>query len=93
MAINQNIPKVDGLGLITGKPAYTDDLAPNDALIVKVLRSPYAYARIKGINTEKASNVKGISLILTQKHWLKQKPTMCLKNTRTAGLLGPIQMF
>ncbi len=68
MSVNQNIPKVDGLGLITGKPAYTDDLAPKDALIVKVLRSPYAYAKIKCINTEKALKVKGISLILTHKN-------------------------
>jgi len=68
LSINQNIPKVDGVGLITGKPAYTDDLAPKDALIVKVLRSPYAYAKIKYINTEKASNIKGISLILTHKN-------------------------
>ena len=68
MSVNQNIPKVDGLGLITGKPAYTDDLAPKDALIVKVLRSPYANAKIKCINTEKALKVKGISLILTHKN-------------------------
>jgi putative selenate reductase molybdopterin-binding subunit len=68
LSVNQNIPKVDGLGLITGKPAYTDDLAPKDALIVKVLRSPYAYAKIKCINTEKALKVKGISLILTHKN-------------------------
>jgi len=68
LSVNQNIPKVDGLGLITGKPAYTDDLAPKDALIVKVLRSPYANAKIKCINTEKALKVKGISLILTHKN-------------------------
>ena len=68
MSVNQNIPKVDGLGLVTGKPAYTDDLAPKDALIVKVLRSPYAYAKIKCINTEKALQLKGVSLILTHKN-------------------------
>jgi len=68
LSVNQNIPKVDGLGLVTGKPAYTDDLAPKDALIVKVLRSPYAYAKIKCINTDKALKVKGISLILTHKN-------------------------
>lgn len=68
MSVNKSIPKVDGLGLITGKPAYTDDLAPKDALIVKVLRSPYAYAKIKCINTEKALKVKGVSLILTHKN-------------------------
>lgn len=68
MAINENIPKVDGIGLITGKPAYTSDLAPDNALVVKVLRSPYAYAKIKNINTISASKLEGIEVILTHKN-------------------------
>jgi CO/xanthine dehydrogenase Mo-binding subunit len=68
LSINKSIPKVDGIGLVTGKPAYTDDLAPTDSLIVKVLRSPYAYAKIKNINTENALKVKGIEIILTHKN-------------------------
>jgi len=68
MSVNKNIPKVDGIGLVTGKPAYTDDLASKDSLIVKVLRSPYAYAKIRNINTLAASKVNGVELILTHKN-------------------------
>ena len=47
--VNQAVPKVDSKALITGKPVYTDDLAPKDCLVVKVLRSPYAHALIQDI--------------------------------------------
>lgn len=65
ISIGKSIPKVDGVQLVTGKPAYTDDLAPRDALIIKILRSPYAFARIKGINKEKAEKIPGVECILT----------------------------
>ena len=46
--VNQSVPKVDSQALVTGKGVYTDDLAPGDCLIVKVLRSPHAHALIPG---------------------------------------------
>ena len=49
--VNQPVSKVDAHALVTGKAVYTNDLAPADCLIVKVLRSPYAHALIKDINT------------------------------------------
>lgn len=64
-SVGQSIPKIDGTQLVTGKPAYTDDLAPKDALIIKILRSPYAFARIKNINKEKAEKIPGVECILT----------------------------
>lgn len=58
--VEKSIPKVDGMGLVTGKPAYTDDLAPSNALIVKVLRSPYAFAKIKMIDKSEAEKLNGV---------------------------------
>ncbi|MGE5581802.1 MAG: xanthine dehydrogenase family protein molybdopterin-binding subunit [Bacillota bacterium] len=66
-AVNQSVHKLDGKGLILGKPAYTGDLAPQNALIVKLLRSPHAFARIKKIDTAKAVKLPGIVCILTHK--------------------------
>ena len=37
------------MSLVTGKPVYTDDLAPRDCLIVKILRSPHANAWVEDI--------------------------------------------
>lgn len=65
--IKKSIPKIDGEGLVLGRPAYTDDLAPQDALVVRLLRSPHAHARILSINTAAASQVEGIACILTRK--------------------------
>lgn len=63
--VNQPVQKIDAMALVTGKPVYTDDLAPKDCLVVKVIRSPYAHALIKAIHTEKAMKVPGIECILT----------------------------
>ena len=43
--VSHSLPKIDALSLIQGKPAYTDDLAPADALVVKLLHQPHAFAR------------------------------------------------
>lgn len=48
--VNQPVMKKDAMALVTGKPVFTDDKAPKDCLIVKLLRSPYANAMIKSIN-------------------------------------------
>ena len=65
--VEQSIPKVDGIGLVTGKPAYTDDLAPSNALIVKVLRSPHAFARITKIDKSDAEKLNGVFGVITYK--------------------------
>ncbi len=62
-----SIPKIDGKGLVLGRPAYTDDLAPQDALVVRLLRSPHAHARIQSIDTSAALQVEGVACILTWK--------------------------
>ena len=65
--VNKPIQKVDGKGLLTGKPAYTDDLAFKDALIVKLLRSPHAFAKITNIDISEALKIDEVELILTHK--------------------------
>ncbi|MGF7058262.1 xanthine dehydrogenase family protein molybdopterin-binding subunit [Brassicibacter mesophilus] len=72
-AVNSSISKIDGMGLIKGKPVYTDDLASRDSLIVKVLRSPHAFARIKKIDTSIAEKVPGVECIFTHKN-ITRKP-------------------
>lgn len=66
-AVNQPIRKKDSMELLLGKPVYTDDIAPKDCLIVKLLRSPHANAIVKTINTDIAMKVPGIEAIFTYK--------------------------
>lgn len=65
--VNQPVRKTDAMSLVTGKPVYTDDLAPKDCLIVKILRSPHANAWVEDIRTGNAEKVAGIACILTYK--------------------------
>ncbi|MBE0701217.1 MAG: molybdopterin-dependent oxidoreductase, partial [Acholeplasmataceae bacterium] len=63
--INQITPSIDGKGIMMGRPAYTDDLADANSLIVKVLRSPHPFARIVSIDTTKAKALEGVEIVLT----------------------------
>lgn len=63
--VNRAVMKKDAMALVTGAPVYTDDLAPKDCLVVKVLRSPHAHALVKTIDTKRASSVPGIACVLT----------------------------
>ena len=63
--VNRPVMKKDAMALVTGAPVYTDDLAPKDCLVVKVLRSPHAHALVKTIDTKRASAVPGIACVLT----------------------------
>ncbi|TKB08608.1 xanthine dehydrogenase family protein molybdopterin-binding subunit [Desulforhopalus sp. IMCC35007] len=66
--VGRKIPKIDGIGLVKGTPAYTSDLSiNNNALIVKILRSPHASARITSIDTSKALAMPGVECVLTYK--------------------------
>ena len=58
--INRVVMKKDALQLVTGKPAYTEDLAPEGCLIVKALRSPHARAVVRHVDTKAALAVPGI---------------------------------
>lgn len=70
------IMKKDAMSLVTGKPVYTDDLAPKDCLVVKVLRSPHAHAVIQSIDCSNAEKVPGIECILTWKDVPQKRFTM-----------------
>lgn len=64
-AINKSVRKKDSMQLLSGKPVYTDDIAPSNALVVKLLRSPHANAMIRSIRTEAALKVPGVEAIYT----------------------------
>ncbi len=63
--VNNPVMKKDAMSLVTGQAVYTDDIAPKDALIVKVLRSPHAHALVKNVKKDVALKVPGIECILT----------------------------
>ena len=66
--VNNLTPSLDGKGLMMGRPYYTDDLSEPNSLIIKVLRSPHAFARIKDIDTSEAEALPGVECVLTYKN-------------------------
>jgi probable selenate reductase molybdenum-binding subunit len=65
--VNNLTHSIDGLGILKGRPAFTDDLAEKNSLIVKVLRSPHAFAKIVKIDSAEAEKLPGIEMVLTHK--------------------------
>jgi CO/xanthine dehydrogenase Mo-binding subunit len=57
--------RVEGELKVSGQLMYADDLALPGLLYVAVVRSPYPHARIVSVNTEEASQVPGVHLVLT----------------------------
>lgn len=52
---------------VTGQAKYTDDLAQEGMLYVKVLRSPHPHANILHVDTHEAERTPGVALVVTGK--------------------------
>ena len=63
--VNKPVRKKDAMSLLLGKPVFLDDLSREDALIIKVLRSPHANAIVEEVKTDIAMKVPGIEAIFT----------------------------
>jgi len=63
--IGRRTPKVDALDKVTGRAQFGADVALPRMLVGKVLRSPYAHARITRIDTSKAQTLPGVKTVIT----------------------------
>jgi len=66
--VGTSVRKVDGVGLVTGKPMFVADLQLPDTLHVKILGSPLAHARIRSIDTREAESMPGVACVLTHEN-------------------------
>lgn len=63
--VGQPAKRTDGPGKVTGQTLYADDIKLPRMLHAKVLGSPYAHARIRGISTTKARTLNGVEAVIT----------------------------
>lgn len=73
--IGRSFNRIDALEKVTGKAKYAGDFKSQGTLYAKILRSPYAHARIVSIDTTKAQKLPGVKAILTKDNpqgWLTQ---------------------
>jgi hypothetical protein len=66
-AVGARLPRYDGVGHVTGRTAYVDDVRVPGALWTKALRSPHHFAAIRRLDTSKAEQHPGVHAIVTYK--------------------------
>jgi len=59
------LPKVDAYGKVTGRALYADDIMLPRMVYGRLLRSPYAHARILSIDTSRALALPGVLAVIT----------------------------
>lgn len=63
--IGKSVKRIEDKRFITGKGRYTDDINLPGMTYAYILRSPYAHARIKSIDTSAAAAMAGVVTIMT----------------------------
>ncbi|MDF7819455.1 xanthine dehydrogenase family protein molybdopterin-binding subunit [Runella sp. MFBS21] len=63
--IGKSVKRVEDKRFITGRGRYTDDIVLPGMTYAYILRSPYAHARIKSIDTSAAEAMEGVVTIMT----------------------------
>jgi carbon-monoxide dehydrogenase large subunit len=63
--MGHSIKRKEDLRFIQGKGNYVDDVQLTDMVYGHMVRSPYAHARLKGINTANAMKLPGVLAVIT----------------------------
>jgi len=94
--IGQSIKRKEDPRLITGEAKYLDDIQLPGLVHLAILRSPYAHAKIKNIDTAKAKAVPGVIGVFTGKDFMDVNPMPCAwqaggvkNNVNTPRVLEP----
>src|SRR5262245_47277997 len=61
----QPLKRLEDPRLLTGNGSFVDDIRLPDMLYACVLRSPYAHARLRGIDVEAARRLPGVVAVIT----------------------------
>ena len=65
MSVGKSVPRVDAWEKVSGRAKYTEDLAPRNALVCKVLHSTIANGFVKDIDVSHAIKIPGVEKIIT----------------------------
>jgi CO/xanthine dehydrogenase Mo-binding subunit len=93
--VNHPIPRRDGRAKVTGRATYVSDVKLAGMAYAKVLRSPYAHAKIISIDKSKAEARRGVYCVVTgydleglnpyYGHAVKDHPLLAIDKVRYAG--------
>lgn len=91
---NKRLVRPDGYAKVTGSLKYLTDLSFPNMLYGKILRSPYAHAKIISICTEHAKELKGVRAVVTHQDVpgmnrfglvIPDQPVFCEEKVRYIG--------
>ena len=93
--VNHSVPRRDGRAKVTGRATYVSDVKLIGMAHAKVLRSPYAHAKILSIDTSRAEARPGVYCVLMGNnlqglnpyygHAVKDHPLLAIDKVRYAG--------
>ena len=72
--VGKSVLRVDGVDKVTGKAKYTADLVIPELIEGKFLRSPYAHARIRSVDTREAEAMPGVVAVVTRDDFADGNP-------------------
>jgi CO/xanthine dehydrogenase Mo-binding subunit len=94
LIVGKSIGRVDSLDKVLGKPIYTMDIVPENALYLKVVRSNIAHALLKRVDLSQARKHPGVVAVVTAQDipginestaLLPDKPLFATDRVRFAG--------
>ncbi|MBI5568778.1 MAG: molybdopterin-dependent oxidoreductase [Desulfomonile tiedjei] len=93
--VGKSIPRIDSRSKVTGEALFTADLKLPRMLVGKILRSPYAHAKILDVDVSKALSLKGVHAVVTGKdtagekwgvfRYTRDQQLLCVDKVRYVG--------
>ena len=93
--VNHSVPSADGVAKVTGSAIYTSDMTLERMAWAKLLRSPFAHAKILSIDASEARRQPGVIDVLTGSdlgaihpyygHAVKDHPLLAIGKVRYVG--------
>src|SRR4026208_919296 len=62
--LNHAMPRVDGPLKVSGVARYTHDMRPKGMLFARILRSPYAHAKVTKFDSSAAEKIPGVAAVI-----------------------------
>ena len=83
--VGKRVPRKDAISKVTGRAVYNSDLALPGLLYARILRSPYAHARVVRVDTRDAEKMRGVRAVLTHDGCPKTRFNSKWKRTEDRG--------
>lgn len=91
--VGHDVPRIDGHEKASGRAEFVADVTLPGMLWGAVLRSPYAHARIKSIDTSKARKLRGVWAVVTAENtpkrlwgaFVRDMPILAIDKVRYVG--------